>query len=181
MSETLKWRKLLLPYCKGKGIDIGFGGDPICEDVITFDRDISHPSYAHVGKNSRPDFIGDANNLSMFEDESFDYVYSSHCIEDFEDTKSVLVEWIRILKPYGNLCLLFPDEQRYWEVSACRNTNHKHTNMGLSFMDKILDEIPSVCYMDKQELFVRDERSNLNDGFPDYSCMLVLKKIGGFK
>ena len=46
-------------------------------------------------------------------DNSFDCVYSSHLIEDFEDTESILKEFIRILSTQGVLALVVPNEKEY--------------------------------------------------------------------
>ncbi len=50
------------------------------------------------------DHVGDARNLP-FPDESFDEVYSSHCIEHIEwhQVEATLVEWARVLKVGGVL------------------------------------------------------------------------------
>ena len=56
------------------------------------------------------DVITDARKLP-FRDGSFDYVYSSHLIEHFshQEIKSVLAEWVRILKKGGILEIRCPD------------------------------------------------------------------------
>src|SRR5512137_2442781 len=106
MSETAKHRALFLPYCIGNGLDIGYGGDPIVDTAITLDQ-VNRYSF----EGSKPqNLTADASSLYMFTTNSLDYVYSSHCIEDFEDTGSVLAEWLRVVKRGGYLCLLFPDE-----------------------------------------------------------------------
>jgi SAM-dependent methyltransferase len=171
MSETAKWRHLFLPYCKGNGIDIGYGGDPIVPESITFDREWSHPSHARVGERHQ-DITGDAAIIDkLVKPRIFDYVYSSHCIEDFNDTKDVLNRWIELLKPGGYLCLLFPDEQRFRFVSSARNIDHVHLDMGLDYMVKILTNIPNISIIESQELFSSKDGSQ-----PDYNCMIVAKK-----
>jgi hypothetical protein len=93
-SETSKCRERLAPFCEGYGLDIGFGGDPISETAIRVD--MPNP-YTRTG--SFPVQLGgDATRLHWFANGTLDYVYSSHLLEDFKDTRAVLVEWIRVLK-----------------------------------------------------------------------------------
>lgn len=164
MAETQKHKHRFTKYLNGIGIDIGFGGDPVSDNAITLD--LPNP-YTKPGK--RQILRGDASNLSFICDNAFDYVYSSHLIEDFVDTYSVIKEWLRILKPGGYLCLLFPDEKRYREIEnpLFHNMNHKHLDFGLEFMLEVLSKFDNIEIIEKQELFENN----------DYNCMVVCKKI----
>lgn len=57
------------------------------------------------------DFVTNAKDLSMIQDVSIDEIYASHILEHFPktETKSVLSEWKRTLKPQGILWLSVPD------------------------------------------------------------------------
>lgn len=68
-------------YCKGEGLDIGYGSDPIVPDVYGWDAE-----------------NGDAQFLHGVEDESLDYVYSSHCLEHLWDVRTAIHNWFRVLK-----------------------------------------------------------------------------------
>jgi SAM-dependent methyltransferase len=57
-----------------------------------------------------------------FKDGEFDYVYSSHALEDIADTAATLSEWTRILKIKGNLILQVPNPDHYKGFNA----DHKH-------------------------------------------------------
>jgi len=48
-----------------------------------------------------------------FEDNEFDYVFSSHCLEDFIDKENVLKEWCRTIKPGGKIGLYLPHKNYY--------------------------------------------------------------------
>lgn len=172
MSETGKHRSLFLPYCVGDGLDIGFGGDPITDTAICLDMP---ERYSYVG-NKPQHLHGDARNLFMFTNNCLDYVYSSHCIEDFEHTKDVLQEWLRVIKFGGHLCLLFPDEQVYLKKTHCANAAHKHKNFGLKYVLNILSEISISKFMERKyslELVFTEEL------FPhdDYNCAVICTKI----
>jgi len=100
-NETSKLRALWSNFERsiftGKGIDIGCGGDPVCEDVLQFDQ----------GQ-------GDANRITEYvADRDFDYVYSSHCLEHMHDPVGALAGWWQLVKPGGFLFLIVPDEDLY--------------------------------------------------------------------
>ena len=62
-----------------------------------------------------------------FPDCSQDYVFSSHCLEDMQDTEGTLREWLRVLKPGGYLVLYLPDKDYYYNIGhPLANKNHKH-------------------------------------------------------
>lgn len=99
-------------YCKGKGIDIGYGNDPL------------------KGCLSGWDLInGDAQYLRGIKDETFDYVYSSHCLEHVNDVRVALKNWFRIVKTNGYLIIAVPDRDLYEkkrELPSMWNWDHKH-------------------------------------------------------
>ncbi len=140
-SETSKCRARLAPFCTGYGVDLGFGGDPITPGAIRIDL----PSpYTNVG--SLPVQLGgSATDLRWFNDGVLDYIYSSHLLEDFDDTKSVLIEWLRVLKPGGHLVIFCPDEQLFRQhcsqTGQSYNPNHKHAHFSLDFVKDLLAEI----------------------------------------
>jgi predicted SAM-dependent methyltransferase len=140
-SETSKCRARLAPFCTGNGVDIGPGGDPILPTAVRVD--LQSP-YSHVGDNP-VQLAGDATNLYWFADGVLDYAYSSHVLEDFVDTKSVLREWLRVLKPGGHLVVYCPDELRY--RAHCRATgqpyNQAHKLENFSF-DHVVSAITEV-------------------------------------
>lgn len=147
MSETASCRPYLLRFCQGPlGLELGFGGDPIRPDAVTVDKN----------PYTQPAFLGDVSSLVWFKDDSFDWVYSSHCLEDFEDTTAVLKEWFRVLKPGGNLVLFLPDQQRYLAHCAKHgsqpNLAHKHAHFSFEYVMQCLGEIQEqiphkvICY-----------------------------------
>ena len=95
--------------------------------------------------------------------------YSSHLIEDFEDTKHVLLDFIRVLKNNGNLILVFPD-QRVYEKHCIKtgqplNTYHIHQDMGMDYMLNVINSISNIKY----ELLLQ------NNCIVDYNVIIVLK------
>lgn len=162
-SETSKVRHLVEPYLILPGIDIGFGGDKVNKE---FDGSDLPNSYANTG-NDNNDIPGDISKGLPIKDEAYQTVYSSHLVEDFEDTKSIVEEHLRILKPGGHLILVFPDEQAYRK--ECRrtgqpyNSHHVHNYMSVKYMSTIFKEL-------KLEVVHQSDREI------DYNCVLVAKK-----
>jgi predicted SAM-dependent methyltransferase len=140
-------RPLIAPLLEGKmGLDLGFGGDAISPHSITMD--LPKP-YTNVGDNHQH-LAGDARNLYWFRDGVLDYVYSSHLLEDFAELEPVLTEWLRVIKPGGQLILCLPYEQKYREYCKAnkegRNLHHTHKDMNPDMIMGILTDmrIPSV-------------------------------------
>lgn len=138
ISETSKCRQSLSKFCQGDGVDVGFGGDPIVPHAICMDQVQPYAKYLdHVQH-----LHGDACHLHWFRDGALDFVYSSHVLEDFQDTRALLDEWLRVLKPGGNLVLYLPDEQTY--RAHCRsqgkppNAHHIHEYFGMDHVTKAL-------------------------------------------
>ena len=111
-GETGAVRKMVLPYIElaEKVCDIGFGGVLIIPEAIGIDLPQMYDNREHL---IPPDIECDVSEGIPVEDDFFDVCYSSHLIEDFEDTAKALVEFIRILKNNGTLVLVFPDQQKY--------------------------------------------------------------------
>lgn len=150
-SETSNCRERLKKYCVGYGVDLGYGGDPIVPSAITVDMPVP---YTKLG-DGELNLGGDATNLNWFSDGSLDYVYSSHLLEDFINTKEVLIEWLRVLKPGGNLILYLPNEQRF--RAHCKKTgqpyneSHKLSDFGLIYLKEILRDLPVTIVYEKDE------------------------------
>ncbi len=78
-------------YCNGKGLDIGYGGNLLCDNCKGFDME-----------------DGDAQFLKKVKDSSYDFVYSSHTLEHMNDEEIAIKNWWRVLKPGGYLLLYLP-------------------------------------------------------------------------
>jgi SAM-dependent methyltransferase len=91
--EALGW---YTRYFTGSVLDIGCGADKVVEHAIGWDL----PQ-------------GDAQKLDILTNESFDTVYSSHCIEHMRSPEEAVRNWWRVLKPGGYLIIVGPDEDLY--------------------------------------------------------------------
>jgi SAM-dependent methyltransferase len=104
---------------RGKGIDIGCGGDRL-------DRDGLFPNIASCDGFDIAD--GDAEEiLKYLPRHSYDFVYSSHCLEHMRDPARAISNWFELVRPYGFLCVVIPDEDLYEQgVWPSRfNADHK--------------------------------------------------------
>ena len=145
-------RDRLSKWCVGNGLDIGFGGSPIVSGAICIDRHEGHGGRPVIA-NAQPTHIaGEADRLPWFADNSFEYAFSSHLLEDFLDTQVILSEWLRVIKPGGHLVLFLPDQAAY--VKYCHDHNslpngaHKHDNFSL---DYVKSNLPNNCQVVHEE------------------------------
>ena len=169
MSETAAARSVLSLYCTGIGLDIGFGGSAITPSAITFD--MAH-MYCPSLEGHRQHLRGDATNLSFICDGAFDYIYSSHLIEDFyyDELIRIIGEWRRVLAPNGVLILNCPDQKRFLDhcerTGQSLNCNHK--------------EIDFSCQHFIERVLVMAGLWNIvfkNPDVPPYSWHLVARKV----
>lgn len=128
MQETSKsiQRRIYIPqfitrYFIGKGIDIGAGNDSIANyfHFFPFMKQISSWDLQN----------GDAQFMKGVQDEEFDFVHSSHCLEHLNDPYEGIQNWWRILKKGGHLIITVPDEDLYeqGQFPSTFNSDHKWT------------------------------------------------------
>lgn len=115
MNESSKLRNILTPeewkWFNGRVIDIGCGNDPITPDCVRFD----------VGN-------GDASHICDYVNDTFDCVYSSHCLEHLDYPFTAILEWWKLVKVNGYMVVVVPDEDLYEQGHVRRfNIFHKHT------------------------------------------------------
>src|ERR1700739_1023263 len=87
-------------YFVGHGIDVGGGHDSLALYVALFSM------IKNVVIYDAPQ--GDAQKLANVEDESFDFLFSSHCLEHVRDPVEALGNWIRVVRRGGHLVFSGP-------------------------------------------------------------------------
>ena len=161
-GETDLCRNRLLKYCKGQGLDLGCGNVKIKNEAIGID--LLSP-YA--------DMRLDARLMPFYEEEFFDYIYSSHLLEEIENTEATLREWLRILKKGGYIVLYQADRDYYYPLDDPRcNQKHLHHFVWKSLWE-IFEKIGNV------EL-IHHARYN-QDPYNEWSFELVVQKMGNKK
>lgn len=108
-------------YFCGKGIDIGAGDDSLGRYKQQF------PLMTQVRAWDLPD--GDAQKMATVEDNTYDFVHSSHCLEHMVNPFEAYKNWLRICKPGGYIITTIPDEDLYEQgvFPSTFNNDHKST------------------------------------------------------
>jgi SAM-dependent methyltransferase len=119
IARRLRDSRYATRYFVGVGIDIGGRPDPLALYAELF------PSITSVKTWDLED--GDAQMLATVGDESFDFIFSSHCLEHLVDPFEGLRNWLRVLKPGGHLVITVPDEDLYEQGvwPSTHNRDHK--------------------------------------------------------
>lgn len=108
-------------FC-GKGIDIGAGRDLLNKDDF--------PNITSVEGFDKKQ--GNANLITRFrKPESYDFVYSSNCLEHMLDARRAWQEWWLLVKFGGYMIVSVPDEDLYeqgrFQTRSRWSKEHKHT------------------------------------------------------
>lgn len=156
--ETDNCRHRLIRYCQGQGLDIGCSFGRISVNAIGIDLYSSHA-----------DIRMDARDLSKFPDEHFDFVFSSHLLEELENTEATLKEWFRLIKPGGYIVLYQADREYYYSLEDPRcNKSHKH--------HFIWEDLWSIIENFGNSKSIHHARYGL-EPFGEWSFELVVQKI----
>jgi len=169
--ESMKIRWEIVPYTRGKVLDVGCGPMKPFQHFIGVDNNTDAVLF---GIQAKPDiFIDDARKLDLFASQSFDSVFSSHLLEhiDYAEVPGTLKEWFRILKPGGYLVLYLPDEDQYPKVGEeGANTDHRW-NVSYDSTVEAMQKIPGWDLVDFQKR---------SDDY-EYSLFFVFKKLNSDK
>ncbi len=129
MSESAKYLHLVRGFLEGNGVDIASGGWPIVPWAIQVE--LTPDKFKWYNQRPIPEHIewkGDARVLP-FKDQTLDFVFSSHYLEDVEHWLPVLAEWCRCIKVGGFIVIILPDK-KLWADALARgqpcNCEHRH-------------------------------------------------------
>lgn len=124
-SEALKCKYDIVPYTRGRVLDLGAGGLRTYPHFTTVDNLTDARLFGH---RMKPDVVIDScENLSLFGSESVDAVFSSHLLEHIVDTVATLREWWRVVQVGGHLVLYLPHADYYPNIGQPgANPDHKH-------------------------------------------------------
>ncbi|WP_293120383.1 methyltransferase domain-containing protein [Okeania sp. SIO1I7] len=118
-SRNSEFGKMAYQLCKGKGLEIGALHQPFDLDacVIYADR-FKTSELQDLYKNDprgkyiqQVQVVSDKNKYDFFDDNSFNFVISSHVLEHTFNPGRVLEEWIRIVKQGGIVYFVIPDKR----------------------------------------------------------------------
>ena len=121
LSRRLHDSNFLNKYFSGDGIDIGGKPDPLILYKEFF------PKLKSIRTWDLED--GDAQFMESLEDNSVDFIHSSHCLEHLHDPYEGLKNWLRVVRPGGYLVITLPDEDLYEQgkFPSTFNADHKNT------------------------------------------------------
>lgn len=162
-SESKKCKWDIVPFTRGKGLELGCGTGKLFQHFIGIDS----------GKDARlfqapvvADILCDASDLSSFADGSMDFAFSSHVLEHIQEYEAALKEWWRVIKPDGYLVLYLPHADFYPHVGEPgANPDHVHDFLP----DDIIEAMQANGGWD---LVVNEERNDRNE----YSFLQVYRK-----
>lgn len=147
-NECAKIRWELVPYTRGKGLDVGSGPSKPFAHMIAVDncKDTSL-----FGIQMQPDVNCDVMDMPIFASGSMDFVFSSHTLEHIEDHVAALREWWRVIKIGGYLCLYLPHKDFYPNIGTDgANPDHKHDFMPADVIEA-MKQVGSWDLMENQE------------------------------
>jgi len=120
----------------GNGVDVGCGTNRISDQIISIDQNPNW-AYAHA------QLVHDCKDLEIFADGALDFIFSSHCLEDFSDIPSVFVAWWKKLRVDGLMILLLPDMEsgRYAKVGDPHGNPSHRTDVGKKYINDMLNKL----------------------------------------
>jgi len=94
-------------FFQGKGLDIGCGTSLLSSEIFTGITEL----VPYDNENGQHE--NDGNTCSNLEDNSFNFVYSSHCLEHMDNPYDAFGHWVRVCKPGGVIFTSVPHEIFY--------------------------------------------------------------------
>lgn len=163
-SSKIRWE--LVPYMRGRALDIGCGLYKVFPHFIGVD---SGKEWGPRGIDLK---VETAEKLDLIASGSVDLCYSSHLLEHipYKNVPATLREWMRVTKQGGHVILYIPDEDDYPKVGQPgANPDHK---WNCSY-DRVLEAMEQVdCGWD----LVDFQKRNAED---EYSLFFVFRKEQG--
>jgi len=175
-NESAKIKYQVVPFTRGRGLDLGCGPYKAFPHFIGVDNGHHGDQF---GWEMKPDvMIETCASLDMFASNSMDFVFSSHLLEHMEDLHMALAEWWRVIKTGGHLVLYLPDDSLYPKCGEDgANPDHKHD---LS-RNKVLGIMKGIGGWDLVRDESRDQDFGAGSDRNEYSFFQVYCKRGDNK
>jgi ADP-heptose:LPS heptosyltransferase/predicted SAM-dependent methyltransferase len=166
-QEAAKIAPYIVPYTRGRGLDVGSGPNRTFPHFITVDNG------KDFGKKKVADIHAEGDKLDMFAEGSLDFVFSSHFLEHVVDYKACLLEWWRVLKVGGFLVLYLPHANFYPNIGQPgANPDHKHDFHPYT----IIKAMDGVALKSGQGWNLRECEDRCEEDDDEYSMFLVFEK-----
>lgn len=172
-NEAQKVRYDIVPFTRGRGVDLGCGPVKAYPHMVGVD---SCKDTALFGIEIKPDLlVDDCSSLAGIDDGYCDFAFSSHLLEHIPDYRGALREWWRIIKEGGYLVLYLPHRDLYPNIGQPgANPDHKHDFVPEDILDALrFDE--TVCGDFGRQGF-QVVVNEVRDQGMEYSFLLVLRK-----
>ena len=141
------------------------------------------PGFFHIDgiKYDNVDLVAKLDDLGDIKSESVDLIYASHVLEHFGrlEVESVLLEWMRVLKPGGTMRLAVPDFEAvckvYLETKSieavkglvCGGQNYKY-NFHYNIFD--FDSLSKLLFkLGMKKVYMYDWRKTEHSAIDDFS------------
>jgi SAM-dependent methyltransferase len=118
MQRRVQDNRFTMRYFVGNGLDVGGGQDSLALFVDLF------PLVNDVAVYDAP--RGDVQGLGNLDDGSFDFLFSSHCLEYVRDPMETLANWIRVVRRGGHLVISVTNEELYEQRTGPSSVNSDH-------------------------------------------------------
>jgi ADP-heptose:LPS heptosyltransferase/predicted SAM-dependent methyltransferase len=167
-AGKIKWE--IVPYTRGRGLDLGCGPYKAFPHFRGIDSNVDARLFG-IQATSADFIIPTCEVLDDFASCSQDFVFSSHLLEHIVEWQNALAEWWRVLKQGGYLVLYLPDEDEYPKVGEKgANPDHKW-NVSYDKLVKAMESIGGWDLVDFQK----------RNGGDEYSLYFVFKKFSDGK
>ncbi len=147
-NEAAKVKFDIVPYTRGRVLDLGCGGFKAFPHFTGVDN---LDAVERFGETFKPDMVGDCAKLDGVPGDSCDAVFSSHLLEHIADPAAALADWWSKIKVGGHLVLYLPHADLYPRMGQDgANPDHKHdflpgqievTMAEIGGYDLLLDEV----------------------------------------
>lgn len=168
-DEAGKVKYEIVPFTRGKGVDLGCGPSKAFPHFIGVDNCVDTELF---GIQMKPDIVhDDCTKLGFLADGELDFVFSSHLLEHIVDYQAALAEWWRVLKVGAHLVLYLPHKALYPNIGQPgANPDHKHDFMP----GDIVDAMEAIAYESEPfDLLVNETRAQERE----YSFLQVYRKL----
>lgn len=149
-DEAAKIKWLLVPYTRGKVLDVGCGPWKPFAHFTGVDN-MHHAQM--FGWQFEPDVkVADCSELGQFATGGWDAVFSAHTLEHIKDFEAALKEWWRLVKVGGHLCLYLPHKDFYPNIGqAGSNPDHKHDFLPRDITEAMGRNCPGWSLIENEE------------------------------
>ena len=119
--------------------------------------------FSCAGQELGTQFLGEATSLSMFPEQSFDFVLSCHSLEHVANPLKALAEWRRVVRPGGYLVLVLPNKSANFDHRRPTTTmTHLLADFTAGVGEDDLTHLPEILALHDLE---RDRAAGTREAF----------------